>query len=933
MKGLYLFLAFSTYCNFASGQTLKPINVLGIQISGCNGDRDGELIFLYAGCGFAVDSLVINLDSTYGVYSDRNDFAINQKNERCKWKRGDLTVFEECDNLHAAGSGDYIPPGSFVIIQMTADMGTISSLKGECGLDVPIYVIANDCVRVDEAFPIHGIRKDSFRIEISLSTQRLWSLGAYYWTHAPDKSIFDRPLKLYLEYPGVPRAYAYCDTHTVLNFTEHLRALFPELKVQQPSCDGNGSLEFPFLASQYSIDGGTSWSRDSVFKDLEPGIYDPVAWDDQTNCPVRWPYQVTLDTYVAPDFLTIWWLNQLDTTCQGNFGGLIIDFQVGQSGSVDTSLFEFSIDSGQTFQASSRFYDLLAGGFDLAIRDRASPQCVVHHHWASPPLPESLHIIGLGQDSVGSCHVGRVIIQATGQDLLYSIDGINYSSDSLVLLEPNRTQIVYVKESAHPNCVDSLDVYLYQANEFIPEVDLVDQAATFFLLAESKGPYQLLWSTGDTTTHVENLPEGINSIKVTDAWGCTQQYDFFVPSNSCVFHVSDSIVDATCQTQTTSIYLISTDTVNTYQYNWSLDAFDGLPYIENVPHGTFEVEISYGLCSKKIEYTTPIGGITSVRLETQPAVCLGNEGVLQVREVTGGQGPYRLNISTDIFDSTIQVNGLAAGVHPYTIQDNKGCVYLDTFFIEKIEDPPIASPQIQVTDCDQSTYEIDLNGVTGGTPPYEVFLNNVAYPDLVISDLSYGDYELEVVDHAGCRSGLTILNLHKIPVIELQNNDTLILPGSPIYLSVTGDVDLLNNINWASNDFNCVCTDTLLMHPSEDLYFFSFAATTYGRECLVNRKFRIKYLDEHIYIPNSFTPNGDGTNDVFEIFAPNHELITVQIYNRWGGKVYSYRGMDAPWDGSNGSSSNEAGVYTYIAQLMDTNGKIIQKAGMVTLIK
>ncbi|MBK8501686.1 MAG: gliding motility-associated C-terminal domain-containing protein [Saprospiraceae bacterium] len=51
-------------------------------------------------------------------------------------------------------------------------------------------------------------------------------------------------------------------------------------------------------------------------------------------------------------------------------------------------------------------------------------------------------------------------------------------------------------------------------------------------------------------------------------------------------------------------------------------------------------------------------------------------------------------------------------------------------------------------------------------------------------------------------------------------------------------------------------------------------------------RFTVGYLDADIIIPNSSSPHGDQVNELFEIFAPNYEVIGTHIYNRWGIKYF-----------------------------------------------
>jgi gliding motility-associated-like protein len=84
-------------------------------------------------------------------------------------------------------------------------------------------------------------------------------------------------------------------------------------------------------------------------------------------------------------------------------------------------------------------------------------------------------------------------------------------------------------------------------------------------------------------------------------------------------------------------------------------------------------------------------------------------------------------------------------------------------------------------------------------------------------------------------------------------------------------------------------------------------------------------------IPNTFTPNGDGINDTWVIRSlENYPNCTVQVYNRWGEKLYSSVGYPVPWDGTYKGANLPVGTYYYIINLKNGVNAI---SGWVAIIK
>ena len=91
--------------------------------------------------------------------------------------------------------------------------------------------------------------------------------------------------------------------------------------------------------------------------------------------------------------------------------------------------------------------------------------------------------------------------------------------------------------------------------------------------------------------------------------------------------------------------------------------------------------------------------------------------------------------------------------------------------------------------------------------------------------------------------------------------------------------------------------------------------------------------DFFVYLPNAFTPNGDGNNDVFLVRGKGIETLSVSIYNRWGNKVFETEDEIRGWDGTYKGSEQNSGVFVFIVQGTFVNGKAFKESGDVELIR
>lgn len=90
--------------------------------------------------------------------------------------------------------------------------------------------------------------------------------------------------------------------------------------------------------------------------------------------------------------------------------------------------------------------------------------------------------------------------------------------------------------------------------------------------------------------------------------------------------------------------------------------------------------------------------------------------------------------------------------------------------------------------------------------------------------------------------------------------------------------------------------------------------------------------DFAIYIPNSFTPNGDKLNDVFRPSIRSARMLSMKIFNRWGQVLYDHKGLDAGWDGTFKGEFCKPDTYTWLITVTSSAGEEQQLQGQIILL-
>ena len=111
--------------------------------------------------------------------------------------------------------------------------------------------------------------------------------------------------------------------------------------------------------------------------------------------------------------------------------------------------------------------------------------------------------------------------------------------------------------------------------------------------------------------------------------------------------------------------------------------------------------------------------------------------------------------------------------------------------------------------------------------------------------------------------------------------------------------------------------------------------------CEADASILIRVLETQIFVPNVFSPNGDGVNDYFTVYGNSDQIEIIEsmdIFDRWGNLVFESTNMtinvdQEGWDGTFGGSDVNPGVFAFISNIRLVNGEAVQLIGSITLIR
>jgi gliding motility-associated-like protein len=271
------------------------------------------------------------------------------------------------------------------------------------------------------------------------------------------------------------------------------------------------------------------------------------------------------------------------------------------------------------------------------------------------------------------------------------------------------------------------------------------------------------------------------------------------------------------------------------------------------------------------------------------------------------------------------------GTFAYVVQvDDPLCPRTDTVrVISHVNPVPVIDTSGSTRICSNQTVTISTVG------SYSAYQWSDGSTSSSINAGQAGQYAVTITDAFGCTGTSNVITVTTIPVPSVQVfPDTLITYGDSVMLYT--DINLssgsVDSFNWYPTvNISCVSCPNPIVTPQDAAQYYG--VNIYANGCSASDSALIRVIfPNNFYIPNAFTPNGDGNNDNFYIQAQSGvKVLVFQVFNRWGEKIHegSY-----PWDGTHKGKYALPGVYVYIFKLgLFGDEQSIFRKGSVTLIK
>lgn len=454
------------------------------------------------------------------------------------------------------------------------------------------------------------------------------------------------------------------------------------------------------------------------------------------------------------------------------------------------------------------------------------------------------------------------------------------------------------------------------------------------------------WDFGDPTTNADTAVVPNPSyqyksagtykitLKITTTKGCEAsfQQDIVIYDSPSLSVTNDTLI---CNTD--SIRLKAKAIVSGGSYAWN-PSYNIINSNTAMPTVFPRKDTSYRVLFTDNSGCTATGNVL-VRVKSNLQVFAGNDTSLCLGDTLPLRATSNDRYAFTWYDGSNNIVGTGLNVKVMPRYNNRyiifarlgNCESSDTMYAKVTPYPAAnAGPDISICFGEAAPLKATGGSIYRWSPARDLSQPNISNP--IAYPLSTTNYVVTVMDTLGCPKAVndTIQVRVVPPVNAFAGNDTILTRGQVLQLHASGG----NYYRWSppiglSDPF----IPDPLVRNNQDITYFLTVSTEEG--CKGYDTLHIKYINgPEIYVPNAFSPNGDGVNDVFRpIPVGITQMELFKVFDRWGNEVYSSTAYLKGWDGQYKGRPAPAGTYVWLARGIDLTGKTIFRKGTVILIR
>lgn len=436
------------------------------------------------------------------------------------------------------------------------------------------------------------------------------------------------------------------------------------------------------------------------------------------------------------------------------------------------------------------------------------------------------------------------------------------------------------------------------------------------------------WSNGKTGASIEVTQSGTYSVVLSNGV-CSAEA-------SVVVNISDDLKPeitgklVICKGESTTLTAQS----GFDSYTWSTGNKGESILVDG--SGTYTVTVTKAGCSGSATVEVTQAGNVEVLANITSESCAGNDGA-----VTLNIENIDFTVLWSTGETSKTISGKAAGTYTYTVQFG-ACAQEGSAEITKNENAITANVDVTPVGCGTEKGAITISNIANGTAPYSISINEELIEGDAIENLDLGQYSIYILDSKGC-------SFEQVVEVAAATEVTVTLPANisitqgqqtVIQSTVTGVGEGQNaSYTWTpSTGLSCTDCPKPTASPSETTEYILVVENAFG--CSDADTILVEVVAKQtVYLPNAFSPNGDGKNDVLYILSNVEATIKkFEIFNRWGESVFKVENVlvNNPSNGWNGYYKNKLAAvdnYSFYYEVEFPDGSIARDKGAILIVR
>ncbi len=686
------------------------------------------------------------------------------------------------------------------------------------------------------------------------------------------------------------------------------------------------------LPYEYRINSG-AYQASSNFANLTANTY-TLDVRDGNGCTA------TTTVTVQPAAVVTLTLTQDSVNCNGGNDGQVIAVGSGGSGAL-----QYSIDGGATFQPSGTFTGLTVNNYTIRVEDIAGCFATASIN-VLQPTALGITVVQDSANCFGAAD-GFITATATGASLPYeySRNATTYAPSNVIGSLAAGPYTITVRD--RNGCTANANATVLQPTALTTNVTGTNvscangtNGSATVVAGGGSLPYNYSWNAGGGINATSpNRASGWAVVTVTDLRSCTRR-DSVLITQPTALAITETVVPITCASGNTgSINLVISGGTGPSVCTWPGISQTGTS-LTNLGSGTYTVVVTdANSCTATETYTINPPGNVTLTPTTTGVSCYNTPTGSATVSVQGATGAVTYQWNSTPAQSTATASNLPAGPYGVTVTDATGCSATATVNVANAPEfiATVAGVDPRCFDTTDGSVTVSATGGTGVITYTWSHSNTLNTSDA--TGLNQGSYSVTVTDANNCSVTLneTLTSPSQLFVSLTASADTVKF-GESVQLEATPGSGVIGTpiYEWTpSENLSCVeCADPEAGPLTEAVQVFTVRiADDQGCDAEAQVRVIVDLYDRVLYVPNAFTPNGDGLNDVFQVYGYGFDEVLFQVFDRWGEKMFETTDPTVGWDGTFKGTAMPPGVYVFQVKAMYLDGQEGYKKGSVTILK